>query len=55
MDWPYVEDGDLIIPLGSYGTGIPLGFIGIVAAVVVGVIFLVMLAAMSSKRRGQNP
>jgi hypothetical protein len=51
MNWPYIKGGDLMIPLGSWGNGIPLGFLGIVVAVVVGVIILVALAALSSKRR----
>jgi len=54
MNWPRIEDGDLVIPLGSWGNSIPLGFLGIVGAVGVCVIVLMALAAMSSKRREEN-
>ena len=53
MAWPQIEDGVLQIPMGSWGNGIPLGFIAIVVAAIVGLIAL-MLAVMS-KRREENP
>jgi hypothetical protein len=59
MDWPHIEDGYLIIPTGPLNTvGVPLWFIGIVALIFTVLVVLAVVAiaaAMSNKRRGQNP
>jgi hypothetical protein len=50
----YVEDGYLVFPVPlrtADSIGVPLWFVGTVFAVVVGFVVVVVLAAMSSKRR----
>jgi len=55
MDWPFIDDGDLIIPTGPVNTvAVPLWFVGIVAlilAVLVALVVAVIAAVMSNKRR----
>ena len=47
---PYIDNGNLLVPLNGGYIGIPLWFIIAAAAVIVGFVIVVMLAAMCSKR-----